>query len=177
MKNLKEKTTGFLKNWSQKADEKLMLSGQRDVDEFFEKERGFLDEYYNRIREATNRSDKMCKNYKGRIPGFLTLLNSFSVVYELELGFLFWKFSGNFVSKSVVIKFVLLSCSGLGLVHWCVGQCGQVGHGGQYWAGRIFHQTFRLCRTFSQGGESSAIGLGLETERHFALLLARHRGG
>lgn len=65
MKNLKEKTSGIWRNLSQKADEKIVLSGQRDVDEFFEKERGFLDEYYARIRDATQRSEKMTKSYKG----------------------------------------------------------------------------------------------------------------
>ena len=50
---------------TQSADE-VLLSNQRDVDEFFEHQKTFLVEYHTRIKDATMKSDKMTKSHKSK---------------------------------------------------------------------------------------------------------------
>lgn len=79
-KNKKEKLGGFFKNLTKSADE-VLLSGQKDVDDFFEQEKTFLVEYHNRIKDATIKSDKMTKTHKSRwyfTRGVNTVFNLFS---------------------------------------------------------------------------------------------------
>lgn len=49
----------LFKRFTQSADE-VLLSGQKEVDEFFEYEKHYLFEYHNYIKEATIRGDKVC---------------------------------------------------------------------------------------------------------------------
>lgn len=49
----------------QSADE-VLLSGQKDIDDFFEMEKNYLVEYHAHIREATLKSDRMTKYHKAR---------------------------------------------------------------------------------------------------------------
>ncbi|XP_014663220.1 PREDICTED: sorting nexin-6-like [Priapulus caudatus] len=62
-KNKKEKFGGFLRNITKSADE-VMLHSQRDVDEFFEREKSFLEEYHARIKDGTARADRMTRCHK-----------------------------------------------------------------------------------------------------------------
>ncbi|KAK0043714.1 sorting nexin-6 [Biomphalaria pfeifferi] len=62
-KNKKEKLGGFFKSITKTADE-VLISGQKDVDEFFESEKVFLIEYHNKIKDATSKADKMTKVHK-----------------------------------------------------------------------------------------------------------------
>ncbi|CAD6186659.1 unnamed protein product [Caenorhabditis auriculariae] len=57
-KNKKEVVGSFWKRVTQSADE-VLLSGQKDIDEFFEKEKNYLIEYSTHIKEAAARSEKM----------------------------------------------------------------------------------------------------------------------
>jgi len=59
-RNKKEIVGSFLKRFTQSADE-VLLSGQKDVDEFFVHERNFLCEYYVHIKEASEKADKTCQ--------------------------------------------------------------------------------------------------------------------
>ena len=62
-KNKKEKISGFFKTVTQSADE-VLLSNQKDVDEFFEQQRTFLMEYHTRVKDGTLKADKMTKAHK-----------------------------------------------------------------------------------------------------------------
>lgn len=70
-KNKKERLGSIFKSVTQSADE-LLLSSQKDVDEFFEQQRTFLMEYHTRIKEATTRGDRMTRNHKG-LSSFIAL--------------------------------------------------------------------------------------------------------
>ena len=67
-KNKKEKISGFFKSVTQSADE-VLLSNQKDVDDFFDQQRTFLVEYHSRIKDATMKADKMTKSHKSKFYG------------------------------------------------------------------------------------------------------------
>jgi hypothetical protein len=50
---------------SQSADE-VLLSSQKEVDDFFDHQRMFLLEYHTRIKDATGKSDRMTKSHKSQ---------------------------------------------------------------------------------------------------------------
>nr|XP_033791938.1 sorting nexin-5 [Geotrypetes seraphini] len=62
-KNAKEMFGGFFKSVVKSADE-MLLSNAKEVDEFFEQEKIFLVNYYNRIKDACAKSDKMTRSHK-----------------------------------------------------------------------------------------------------------------
>lgn len=64
-KNKKEKLSGLWINFSKSADDMVLSSTQKDIDEFFERERVFLTEYYNHIRDCTAKADRMTRSHKG----------------------------------------------------------------------------------------------------------------
>jgi sorting nexin-5/6/32 len=64
-KNKKEKLETFLRSFSKTTDEILLGSTQKDVDEFFDKEKNFLLDYHSLLKDATLRADKMTKAHKG----------------------------------------------------------------------------------------------------------------
>ncbi|CAJ0582576.1 unnamed protein product, partial [Mesorhabditis spiculigera] len=63
-KNKKEVVESFWKRVTQSADG-VLLSGQKDVDDFFEHERNYLVEYHSHIKEATSKADKVVRLRKG----------------------------------------------------------------------------------------------------------------
>ncbi|GAB6026925.1 Sorting nexin-6 [Chamberlinius hualienensis] len=63
-KNKKERLGGFIKVLSKSADDMLLSSTQKDVDEFFEQEKVFLVEYHTQVKDATMKSDRMTKAHK-----------------------------------------------------------------------------------------------------------------
>uniref|UniRef100_A0A670I3U6 Sorting nexin 6 n=1 Tax=Podarcis muralis TaxID=64176 RepID=A0A670I3U6_PODMU len=64
-KNKKEKLEDFFKNMVKSADG-VIVSGVKDVDDFFEHERTFLVEYHNRVKDSSMKSDKMTRSHKTR---------------------------------------------------------------------------------------------------------------
>ncbi|XP_015677566.1 sorting nexin-6 [Protobothrops mucrosquamatus] len=62
-KNKKEKLEDFFKNMVKSADG-VIVSGVKDVDDFFEHERTFLVEYHNRVKDSSLKSDKMTRSHK-----------------------------------------------------------------------------------------------------------------
>ncbi|XP_053143140.1 sorting nexin-6 isoform X3 [Hemicordylus capensis] len=62
-KNKKEKLEDFFKNMVKSADG-VIVSGVKDVDDFFEHERTFLLEYHNRVKDSSIKSDKMTRSHK-----------------------------------------------------------------------------------------------------------------
>ena len=65
-KNKKEKLETFLRSFSKTTDEILLSSTQKDVDEFFDKEKNFLLDYHSLLKDATYRADKVTKSHKGK---------------------------------------------------------------------------------------------------------------
>ncbi|MGH0147008.1 UNVERIFIED_CONTAM: hypothetical protein FKN15_052861 [Acipenser sinensis] len=62
-KNAKEMFGGFFKNMVKTADE-VIISGVKEVDDFFDQEKTFLLDYYNKIRDATTKAEKMTRAHK-----------------------------------------------------------------------------------------------------------------
>jgi len=60
-RNTKEIVGNLFKRFTQSADE-VLLSGQKDIDNFFEHERNYLCEYHIHIKEAAEKSDKACRS-------------------------------------------------------------------------------------------------------------------
>ncbi|XP_056616597.1 sorting nexin-5 [Triplophysa dalaica] len=62
-KNAKEMFGGFFKNMVKTADE-VLISGIKEVDEFFEQEKTFLLDYSVKIKDATAKAEKMTRSHK-----------------------------------------------------------------------------------------------------------------
>uniref|UniRef100_A0A9R1SNH9 Sorting nexin 5 n=2 Tax=Cyprinus carpio TaxID=7962 RepID=A0A9R1SNH9_CYPCA len=62
-KNAKEMFGGFFKNMVKSADE-VLISGVKEVDEFFEQEKNFLLDYSIKIKDATAKAEKMTRSHK-----------------------------------------------------------------------------------------------------------------
>lgn len=56
---------GLVKSFSKTSDELLLSATQKDNDEFFEKEKDFLLNYYSQLKDATAKSDKMTSRHQG----------------------------------------------------------------------------------------------------------------
>lgn len=76
-KNTKEMFGGFFKSMVKTADE-VLLSGVKDVDEFFEQEKTFLIDYLNRIKDSTAKADKMTRSNKNVAEDYIHISASFS---------------------------------------------------------------------------------------------------
>ncbi|XP_051504661.1 sorting nexin-5-like isoform X1 [Myxocyprinus asiaticus] len=62
-KNAKEMFGGFFKIMVKSADE-FLISGVKEVDDFFEQEKTFLLDYSNKIKDATAKAEKMTHSHK-----------------------------------------------------------------------------------------------------------------
>uniref|UniRef100_A0A8C5AA12 Sorting nexin n=1 Tax=Gadus morhua TaxID=8049 RepID=A0A8C5AA12_GADMO len=62
-KNAKEMFGGFFKNMVKTADE-VIISGIKEVDDFFEQEKTFLLDYYSKIKDSTIKAEKMTRSHK-----------------------------------------------------------------------------------------------------------------
>ena len=67
-RNRKERLEGLMKSFSKTTDELLLQATQRDVDEFFEHEKGYVLVFHEQIKEATLRADRMtrCRKSESR---------------------------------------------------------------------------------------------------------------
>ncbi|XP_066281443.1 sorting nexin-6-like isoform X6 [Branchiostoma lanceolatum] len=95
LKNKKEKLGWFIKSMSQSVDE-VLLANQKDADEFFEQEKGFLVEYHNRIAQSTKCADRMTKMHKSVADSYIKLstgLGSLATCENTELDKVFNKVS------------------------------------------------------------------------------------
>ncbi|XP_060079518.1 sorting nexin-6-like [Ylistrum balloti] len=82
-KNKKERIGGFFKGLTKTADE-VLLSSQKDVDDFFEKEKGFLVEYHVKIKDATMKSDKMTRAHKAVADNYIQVSSGFVQMATIE---------------------------------------------------------------------------------------------
>ncbi|KAK6489191.1 sorting nexin-5-like isoform X1 [Huso huso] len=99
-KNTKEMFGGFFRNMVKTADE-VIISGIKEVDDFFDQEKTFLLDYYNKIRDATTKAEKMTRAHKNVADDYIhfsATLNSLSAdestalkMYLLKLAELFEK--------------------------------------------------------------------------------------
>ncbi|XP_077092684.1 sorting nexin-5 [Siphateles boraxobius] len=62
-KNAKEMFGGFFKNMVKTADE-VLISGVKEVDEFFEQEKTFLLDYSVKIKDSAAKAEKMTRSHK-----------------------------------------------------------------------------------------------------------------
>ncbi|KAK2082222.1 Sorting nexin-5 [Saguinus oedipus] len=62
-KNTNEMFGGFFKSVVKSADE-VLFTGVKEVDDFFEQEKNFLINYYNRIKDSCVKADKMTRSHK-----------------------------------------------------------------------------------------------------------------
>ena len=70
-----------------KSADGVIVSGVKDVDDFFEHEWTFLLEYYNRVKDASAKSDKMTRSHKSAADDYNRIGSSF-----YDLGMLLYAF-------------------------------------------------------------------------------------
>ncbi|XP_066535154.1 sorting nexin-5 [Hoplias malabaricus] len=94
-KNAKEMFGGFFKNMVKSADE-VLISGIKDVDEFFEQEKTFLLDYFGKIKDSTAKAEKMTRAHKNVADDYIHIsstLNSIAAEDNTALKTLLEKFS------------------------------------------------------------------------------------
>ena len=72
-KNKKEKISGLLANFSKSADDIVLSTTQKDIDEAFDKDRTFMFEYYTHIRDATQKADRMTRAHKNVADSYIKI--------------------------------------------------------------------------------------------------------
>jgi len=83
-KNKKERFSGLLKNITKTADEALLLSGQKDSDEYFEHEKSFMNEYHIKIKDSTSKIDKVTKSHKQCANDYLMIASCLQSLATVE---------------------------------------------------------------------------------------------
>ncbi|XP_076036861.1 sorting nexin 6 isoform X2 [Oratosquilla oratoria] len=83
-KNKKEKVEGLIKNFNKTTDELLLSATQKDVDEYFEKEKGFLLEYHMAIKDSTAKADRMTRCHKNVADSYIKLSSGLSQLGAIE---------------------------------------------------------------------------------------------
>ncbi|XP_072345423.1 sorting nexin-32-like isoform X1 [Scyliorhinus torazame] len=85
-KNRKELLGGFLKNIVKSADEALIsgISGNKEVDEFFEHERTFLIEYHSRVKDSSLKADKKTRSHKNVAEDYIPISSALSGLGTLD---------------------------------------------------------------------------------------------
>uniref|UniRef100_A0A8C7FV30 Sorting nexin n=1 Tax=Oncorhynchus kisutch TaxID=8019 RepID=A0A8C7FV30_ONCKI len=81
-KNAKETFGSFFKNMVKSADE-VIISGIKEVDDFFEQEKTFLLDYSSKIKDSTARAEKMTRSHKNVADDYIHIsstLNSLSLL-------------------------------------------------------------------------------------------------
>ncbi|NP_001088935.1 uncharacterized protein LOC496311 [Xenopus laevis] len=82
-KNTKEMFGVFFKNMVKSADE-MLFSGVKEVDEFFEQEKTFLVNYYNRIKDSCAKADRMTRTQKTVADDYIHISAALTCVAEEE---------------------------------------------------------------------------------------------
>ncbi|XP_062851032.1 sorting nexin-5 [Trichomycterus rosablanca] len=78
-KNAKEMFGGFFKNMVKTADE-VIISGIKEVDEFFEQEKIFLLDYFTKIKDATGKAEKMTQSHKNVADDYIHVSSTLSSI-------------------------------------------------------------------------------------------------
>lgn len=82
-KNTKEKFGGLVKSLSKNADE-LRLSSQKDTDEFFEGQKRFLSDYYNKIKVSCTKADRMTNFHRSLADTYIRIHSTLNNVATAE---------------------------------------------------------------------------------------------
>uniref|UniRef100_A0A6I8SLU4 PX domain-containing protein n=1 Tax=Xenopus tropicalis TaxID=8364 RepID=A0A6I8SLU4_XENTR len=77
-KNIKEMFGVFFKSMVKSADE-VLFCGVKEVDEFFDQEKTFLVNYYNRIKDSCAKADRMTRTHKSMCAWNTIILCHFSL--------------------------------------------------------------------------------------------------
>jgi len=86
-KNAKERLSGFFTSLTKTADE-VLLSNQKESDEFFDRQKHFLLTYNTKIKDATAAADRTTRSYKGVADTYIKLsssLNALSTIDKTDL--------------------------------------------------------------------------------------------
>ena len=75
-KNKKEKLVGMFSSFQKTGDEILLGSSQKDVNEFFEKEKAFLIEYNKHLQDASIKADRVTFAQKTIAENYIKLSSS-----------------------------------------------------------------------------------------------------
>uniref|UniRef100_A0AAX7UC72 Sorting nexin n=1 Tax=Astatotilapia calliptera TaxID=8154 RepID=A0AAX7UC72_ASTCA len=86
-KNAKEMFGGFFKNMVKSADE-VLISGVKEVDDFFEQEKTFLLDYYSKIKDSTAKAEKMTRAHKNIADDYIHI-SSMALCDIVVISFLF----------------------------------------------------------------------------------------
>uniref|UniRef100_A0A8C4ZPP3 Sorting nexin n=1 Tax=Gadus morhua TaxID=8049 RepID=A0A8C4ZPP3_GADMO len=81
-KNAKEMFGGFFKNMVKTADE-VIISGIKEVDDFFEQEKTFLLDYYSKIKDSTIKAEKMTRSHKNVADDYIHISATLSSISKL----------------------------------------------------------------------------------------------
>uniref|UniRef100_A0A8C7VN17 Sorting nexin n=1 Tax=Oncorhynchus mykiss TaxID=8022 RepID=A0A8C7VN17_ONCMY len=77
-KNAKETFGSFFKNMVKSADE-VIISGIKEVDDFFEQEKTFLLDYSSKIKDSTARAEKMTRSHKNIADDYIHISSTLSI--------------------------------------------------------------------------------------------------
>ena len=83
-KNKKERLFDVFSSMQKSGDELLLTSTVKDCNEFFENERRFLLEYFNHMRDATHKSDKMVVLHKSLAENYIKISSGFMDLSALD---------------------------------------------------------------------------------------------
>ncbi|XP_077993820.1 sorting nexin-6-like isoform X2 [Glandiceps talaboti] len=75
-KNKKERLGGMFKTFTKSVDE-VLLSGQKDVDAFFEQEKTFLLDYHTKVKDSTQKCDRMTRKHKDVADSYIKISGGF----------------------------------------------------------------------------------------------------
>lgn len=84
-KNKKEKMMGLFSSIGKSADELLLSSTQKDIDDSFETEKMFLVSYSSQVKEATSKADKMTRAHKNLADSYIKVSALLSGMSTLEM--------------------------------------------------------------------------------------------
>lgn len=84
-KNKKERLVGLFSSIGKSADGLLLQSTQKDIDETFEAERAFLTKYFDQVRDATSKADKMTRAHKSLADGYIKLSAGLMAMVPIEM--------------------------------------------------------------------------------------------
>jgi sorting nexin-5/6/32 len=72
-KNKKERLVDIFSSFQKTGDEILLQNTQKDIDDFFEQEKTFLITYHQQLKDACQKSDKMCSTHKEMSDNYIKL--------------------------------------------------------------------------------------------------------
>lgn len=84
-KNKLEKIGSFMNSVSMTTDEYLLSAKVKDISEFFEREKSFLINYHNHLKDANNKADKMTRKHRDVADCYLKISTGFSQLSTIDL--------------------------------------------------------------------------------------------